>query len=110
MFFHGKVPAAFIGWYLFLWGVFTFYMWLATFRSPRALQFIFLALWITFLLLAGGEWTGSVALRMAGGYGGLLTAVLAFYLSAADLINEVYERTVFPIGQARTFGRHAVTL
>jgi succinate-acetate transporter protein len=63
-----------------------------------------------FLLLAGGEWTGSVALRMAGGYGGLLTAVLEFYLSAADVINEVYERTVFPIGQARTFSRHAVIL
>jgi succinate-acetate transporter protein len=32
LFLHGKVPAAFIGWYLFLWA---FYMWLATFRSPR---------------------------------------------------------------------------
>jgi len=85
-------------------------MWLATFRSPRALQFIFLSLWITFLLLAGGEWTGSVALRVAGGYGGLLTAVLAFYLSAADVVNEVYERVVFPIGEARTFSQHAVSL
>ena len=42
LFLHDKVPPAFVGWYLFLWGVFTFYMWLATFRSPRALQFIFL--------------------------------------------------------------------
>jgi succinate-acetate transporter protein len=35
LFLHGKVPAAFIGWYLFLWAVFAFYMWLATLRSPR---------------------------------------------------------------------------
>jgi succinate-acetate transporter protein len=110
LFLHGKVPAAFVGWYLFLWGVFTFYMWLATFRSPRALQLIFLTLWITFVLLAGGEWTGSTALRAAGGYGGLLTAVFAFYLSAADVINEVYDRIVLPIGEAKAFRNHAAVL
>jgi len=98
IFLHDKVPAAFVGWYLFMWGVFTFYMWLATFRSPRALQAIFLALWITFFLLAAGEWTGSATIHMAGGYFGLLTAILAFYLSAADVINEAYDRTVLPIG------------
>ncbi|WP_416051061.1 acetate uptake transporter [Cupriavidus basilensis] len=103
MFPHDKVPAAFVGWYLFLWGVFTFYMWLATFRSPRALQLVFLALWITFFLLAAGDWTGSGALHIAGGYTGLLTAALAFYLSAADVINEVYQRAVLPIGAARSF-------
>ncbi|PLZ03003.1 transcriptional regulator [Burkholderia sp. WAC0059] len=98
MFLHEKVPPAFVGWYLFLWGVFTLYMWFATFRSPRALQLIFLALWITFFLLAAGEWTGSVALHAAGGYFGLITAALAFYLSAADVINEAYGRAVLPVG------------
>ncbi len=98
LFLHDKVPAAFVGWYLFLWGVFTFYMWIATWRAARALQLVFLALWITFLLLAAGEWSGSAALHMAGGYGGLITAVLAFYLSAADVINESHQRTVLPIG------------
>ncbi|BEU28386.1 acetate uptake transporter [Paraburkholderia sp. 22B1P] len=110
LFLHGKVPAAFVGWYLFLWGVFTFYMWLATFRSPRALQFIFLALWITFGLLAGGEWTGSAMLRIAGGYMGLVTAALAFYLSAADVINEVHGRIVLPVGEPRVFSARAVVL
>jgi succinate-acetate transporter protein len=110
LFLHDKVPPAFVGWYLFLWGVFTFYMWLATFRSPRALQFIFLALWITFGLLAGGEWTGSGLVRMAGGYMGLVTAALAFYLSAADVINEVHGRVVLPVGDPRILSRHAVAL
>ena len=110
LFLHEKVPAAFVGWYLFLWGAFTFYMWLATFRSPRALQSVFLALWITFVLLAGGEWTGSGILHVAGGYMGLVTAALAFYLSAADLLNEVYQREVLPVGDARVFKRRAVVL
>jgi succinate-acetate transporter protein len=104
LFLHDKVPPAFVGWYLFLWGVFTFYMWLATFRSPRALQLIFLVLWITFFLLAAGEWTGSATLRMAGGYTGLLTAALAFYLSAAEVINGSQQRTVLPVGAPRIAG------
>jgi len=62
------------------------------------------------VLLAGGEWTGSTALRTAGGYGGLLTAVFAFYLSAADVINEVYDRIVLPIGEAKAFRNHAAVL
>ena len=102
LFLHGKVPEAFVGWYLFLWGVFTFYMWLASLRAARALQLIFLALWITFFLLAAGEWTGIAGVHQAGGYMGLLTAVLAFYLSAAEVINESHQRTVLPVGAPRS--------
>lgn len=98
VFFHGKVPGTFVGWYLLLWGIFTFYMWLATFRSPRVLQLIFLALWITFFLLAAGDGLGMPAAGHLGGYMGLVTAALAFYLSAADVVNEAYGRTVLPIG------------
>lgn len=98
LFLHDKVPGSFVGWYLFLWGVFTFYMWIGTFKAPRALQLVFLALWITFFLLAAGDWTGMSGLHMAGGYCGLITAALAFYLSAAEIINETHQRTVLPIG------------
>jgi uncharacterized protein len=59
---------------------------------------VFLALWITFFLLAGAEWTGMVALKHAGGYVGLLTAICAFYLAAAEVINEAHGHTVLPIG------------
>ncbi|WP_226911388.1 acetate uptake transporter [Gallaecimonas mangrovi] len=98
VFLPGKVPASFVGWYLCLWGVFTFYMWLGTFRSPRALRLVFLALWITFLLLALGEWTAIAMLHELGGYMGLVTALLAFYLSAAEIINDNQQRTVLPTG------------
>lgn len=98
LFFHGTVPAAFIGWYLFLWGVFTLYMWVATWRASRALQCVFLSLWLTFFMLAGSEWTGFVWLHHFGGYLGLITALLAFYLSAAEIINETHGHTVLPTG------------
>lgn len=97
-FFAAKVPAAFVGWYLFVWGVFSFYMWIATFRKNKALMLIFLALWITFMLLAFGEMEGSSSLHHAGGYLGLVTAVLAMYLSAAEVINDSFGREVLPVG------------
>ena len=98
LFLKGNVPPNFVGWYLFIWGVFSLYMWLATFRSPRVLQLVFFVLWITFFLLAAGEWTENATITHVGGYTGLVTAVFAFYLSAAEVINETYGRTVLPIG------------
>jgi succinate-acetate transporter protein len=49
-------------------------------------------------------------LRIAGGYMGLVTAALAFYLSAADVINEVHGRIVLPVGEPRVFSARAVAL
>ncbi|MHB1953582.1 MAG: acetate uptake transporter [Sulfobacillus sp.] len=96
-YFGSTVPASFIGWYLFVWGIFTFYMWVATLKTTMALQLVFLALWITFVLLAIGAW-GLPSMTIVGGYMGLITAILAFYLSAAEVINEYHERTVLPVG------------
>lgn len=98
MYLHEHVVPAFVGWYLLLWGVFTLYMWIATWRASRVLQLLFLALWITFFLLAASEWTGSLLIHHAGGYAGLFTALVAFYLSAAEIINETHGRSVLPTG------------
>lgn len=97
--FGGGAPPAFVGWYLLIWGIFTLYMWVASFRHTTVLQLIFLTLWITLFLLAAGEFRGSSALHVAGGYFGLVCAALAAYLSAAEVINADYGRTILPIGQ-----------
>jgi uncharacterized protein len=103
-FLHGKVPEAFVGWYLLVWGVFTFYMWIGSLRTNAAVQTVFLALWITFLLLAIGAWTGSLLATRIGGYTGLITAVVAFYASAAEVINEAFGHTVLPMHPYGTAG------
>ena len=38
-----------------LWGVFTLYMWVSTFRSNKGIWTVFLLLWITFFLLSAGD-------------------------------------------------------
>ena len=97
-FFAAKVPAQFVAWYLLVWCAFSFVMWLGTFRANRALMLVFLALWPTFLLLGLGAWQGSAFITHLGGYLGLVTAVLAFYLAAAEILNEAYGQTILPIG------------
>ncbi len=96
---HPAIPAGIVGWYLAIWGVFTLFMWFGTFAANRVVQTVFCALWITFFLLAAGEWTGSAALHMAGGYAGLLTAIAALYLAAAEVLSESAGQDVLPIGR-----------
>lgn len=97
-FFATNVPADFVGWWLILWGVFTFYMWIGSLALSVAVQGVFLALWITFALLGAAEFSGVVWLKTAGGYTGLITAAIAFYVAAADIINETHEHEVLPTG------------
>ncbi len=98
-FFGIGVPATMVGWYLILWGAFTFALWLGTFALNRTLFLIFLSLWVTFFLLGLAPIVAIPELTVIGGFGGLLTAALAFYLGAADVINETHGHTVLPIGE-----------
>lgn len=87
-----------IGTALLLWGVFTMYMWVSTFRLTRALWWIFLTLWIAFYLLGFGALLGLPALSVAGGFVGLLCGGLAMYTSFALVTNSSFGRDVLPVG------------
>ena len=56
------------------------------------------SLWLTFFVLAANEWAGLAWLHHADGYLGLLTVLLAFYLSAEEIINETHGHVVLPVG------------
>ena len=85
-----------MGLVLAAWAFFTFYMWIATFKLNKALWLIFLTLWITFALLALGDFF-SPFFGTLGGYLGIVCASIAWYTSAAEVINEVHGKTVLPI-------------
>lgn len=94
-----KAPAAnAVGVALLMWGVFTLYMWIPTFRLNFCLWTVFLFLWITFFLLAGGDLGMGIGWRHAGGYVGLLTGVDALYLSFAEVTNATARKVVLPVG------------
>lgn len=89
---------AFIGWYLFSWGVFTFFMWLGTFGTNRALQTVFFTLWILFFLLAIHFWFGTATVGKIAGFEGIICGGSAFYLAMAEIVNENFGKPVMPIG------------
>jgi succinate-acetate transporter protein len=94
-----KPPAASgVGVALLMWGVFTLYMWIATFPLNRTLWSIFLLLWITFFLLAGGDLGMGAGWHTAGGYVGLLTGIDALFLSFAEVTNATFGRVVIGVG------------
>ena len=87
---------AYMGWYLFMWGLFTFFMWLGTFGKSRVLQFIFLSLWILFLLLALRDWTGSAVVGTIAGWEGIVCGGSAIYLAMAEVLEESRGRKILP--------------
>lgn len=87
-----------MGFYLAIWGLFTFGMFIGTFRLSRALQVVFGTLVALFGLLAIGDFTHIAAYKVIGGYVGILCGFSAFYTAIAQVLNEVYGRTVLPLG------------
>jgi succinate-acetate transporter protein len=87
-----------VGVCLILWGVFTFGLWIGTFRLSRLLFLIFLTLWITFFLLGVGAAAALPALHRLGGWVGLVCGLLAMYGSFAVTTNATFGRPVVPVG------------
>ena len=88
----------YLAWYLFMWGIFTAYMFIGTLRLNRALQVVFLSLTILFWLLAIGRWADSEVITKIAGWEGILCAASALYASAAQVINESWGRYLVPLG------------
>lgn len=81
------------------WGIFTAYATIASLRVNRAVTSIFVTLTILFFMLAAGEW--NVTVHKIAGYEGILCALIAWYTSAAVLINTLFGREIMPLGAAK---------
>lgn len=101
-------PAAFMGWYLVLWGVFTGFMFIGSLRYCRAKQFVFGSLTILFFLLAARDFTGSTLIGTIAGLEGIVCGLSAMYFAMAQVLNEEYGRTVLPVGELTRDARKPV--
>lgn len=84
--------------FLFMWSLFTAVMFIGTLKQNRAIQFVFASLALLFFLLALGDITGSAAIKTIAGYEGIICGFSAIYTGLAQVINEVYGKTVAPLG------------
>ena len=92
-----------LGLYLWMWGIFTAYMFIASLRTTGAVALVFLLLAITFIVLgignsalAGGTAATNGTVKL-GGYIGIITAIAAWYASFAGVINSTFGRVVAPV-------------
>lgn len=84
--------------YLFLWGVYTFVMLIATLKlGSKAIMFIFVTLFLLFILLAIVNATGNTGLLVIAGYVGLIMGLAALYTALGIVLNDAYGKTIVPI-------------
>src|ERR1700733_9663040 len=87
-----------LGWILVAWAIFNFYMMVFSTQVNLAVFAVFLTLELTLIFLAIGNFTSSPRWTQFGGYIGLLTALVAWYTSAAGLANGLNGRLRLPVG------------
>jgi len=90
-----------VGWILLSFAVFNTYMLIMSTQVNMAVFLVFLTLEITEILLFIGNFKGEVAgtgLVALGGWIGILTALVAWYTSAALLVNGMAGHSVLPVG------------
>ena len=85
--------------YLAMWGLFTGVMFIGTLRLNRALQIVFATLTILFFLLAIGDFTAAgPGFKHFTGYEGIFCGFSAIYAGLAQVLNELFGKTVLPLG------------
>jgi len=91
----GEYGGTAMGIFLLGFTVFNTYMWIASLRTNVAVCGVFTTLEITFILLVLAEF--GVISSVPGGMMGIITAAVAWYASAAGVINSTFQRTVLPV-------------
>ncbi len=91
-----------LAWFLLSFAIFNTYMMLWALRVNVAVFAVFLTLEITEILLVIGFFKlahgGSPWMLHAGGWAGIVTAAVAWYTSAAGVVNGMSVRPVLPVG------------
>ena len=87
-----------LGWILLAWAIFNTYMLIWSAATNLAVFSVFLTLEATEILLFAGFFSISSGWIKAGGYVGVLTALVAWYTSAAGVFNGMRGKTVVPVG------------
>ena len=91
-----------LAWFLLAFAIFNFYMMLGSLRVNVAVFAVFIVLEATEIVLAIGFFNlahgGSPYILHVGGWLGVVDAAIAWYTSAAGVLNGVFGRVVTPVG------------
>ncbi|HEY1917080.1 MAG TPA: acetate uptake transporter [Streptosporangiaceae bacterium] len=94
----GNAGAHDIAWILLAFAIFNTYMLLCSTAVNGAVFAVFLTLEVTEIVLVIGNFGGTSGIVKLGGYIGMVTALVAWYTSAAGVMNGLRGRVVIPVG------------
>ena len=83
--------------YLFLWGIFSFAMFIASLTHNFITKFVFATLTILFFLLAYGHFTDNASVLHFAGYEGIICGLSAMYSAFGQIINDSFGRKILPM-------------
>ncbi|SRR5260370_1563429 len=99
----GKVPGAEVGkdlgWFLLAFAIFNTYMLAWSARINLSVFAVFATLEVTEIVLFLGFFSNSIGLINLGGYIGVVTALVAWYGSAAVVANSMRSKPILPVGK-----------
>lgn len=98
-----------VAWFFLGWAIITAIFTLASLKTTHALTAVLGFLTLTFLFLAFGQWQAKglfnplddPTLTKVGGWLGVVTGLLAWYLAAAVVVNASHKREVLPVNLKR---------
>jgi succinate-acetate transporter protein len=100
----GKEVGNDLGWILLAFAIFNTYMLLASLRVNTAVTLVFLTLEITEIVLFIGNFAANESIVKVGGVIGVITAIVAWYTSAAGVLNGLAGESVLWVGAPARFG------
>jgi succinate-acetate transporter protein len=89
-----------VAWILLAFAVFNTYMLILSSQLNMAVFLVFLTLELTEIILFIGDFAGNSGTVKFGGYVGIVTALVAWYTSAAGVSNGIAGKLKFPVGKA----------
>jgi len=89
-----------LGWILLAFAIFNTYMLIMSAQLNMAVFLVFLTLEITEIVLFIGNFAGNTTIVHIGGYIGIITALVAWYTSAAGVGTSLNGRVRLPVGKA----------
>jgi len=95
---HAPAAAKDVGWILLAFAIFNTYMLIFASQLNMAVFLVFLTLELTEIFLFIGILGGNANIVKVGGVIGIITALVAWYTSAAGVINGMKGKPVFPVG------------
>jgi hypothetical protein len=88
-----------LGWILLAFAIFNTYMLIMSAQLNAAVFAVFLTLEITEIVLFIGNFAGNATIVHIGGYIGIITALVAWYTSAAGVATSLNGRVRIPVGK-----------